>query len=53
MPIDHVVVGELGVVGDVSEVLEDLLARKRDGGLDRDRIHAWLGILREASSLAV
>ena len=28
-PVDQIVVGELGVVGDVGQVLEDLLARQR------------------------
>ena len=30
MPVDEVVVGELGVVGDVLQVVEDLLARRGD-----------------------
>ena len=38
-PVDHEVVVELGVVGDVGEVLEDLLARTGDGDLDADGIH--------------
>ena len=33
MPVDEVVVGELGMVGDVVQVVEDLLA----GGSDDDR----------------
>ena len=39
VPVDHEVVVELGVVGDVGEVLEDLLARPGDGDLDADGIH--------------
>ena len=38
-PVDHEVIVELGVVGDVGEVLEDLLARTGDGDLDADGIH--------------
>jgi predicted ATP-dependent serine protease len=32
MPVDEVVIGELGMVGNVREVLEHLLARARDRG---------------------
>ena len=39
MPVDQVVVGELGVVGDVREVLEDLLARLGDRRRDGERVH--------------
>ena len=39
MPVGQVVVGELGVVGDVRQVLEDLLARAGDRRRDRDRFH--------------
>ena len=38
-PVDHEVIVELGVVGDVGEVLEDLLARPGDRDLDADGIH--------------
>ena len=38
-PVDHEVIVELGVVGDVGEVLEDLLARTGDDDLDADGIH--------------
>src|SRR5581483_4399106 len=40
VPVDQVVVGELGVVGDVGQVLEDLLARARDGGRHGEGVHA-------------
>ena len=39
VPVDQVVVGELGVVGDVREVLEHLLAGLRDRGRDGERVH--------------
>ena len=39
MPVDHAVVAELGVVGDVGEVLEDLLARLGDRRRQGDRLH--------------
>ena len=38
-PVDHEVIVELGVVGDVGEVLEDLLARTGDHDLDAHGIH--------------
>src|SRR5436305_1096504 len=38
-PVDQVVVAELRVVGDVGEVLEDLLARAGDRHRDGDRVH--------------
>src|ERR687886_794557 len=42
-PVDQEVVGELRVVGDVGEVLPDLLARARDGYLV-DQLHGGRGV---------
>ena len=39
VPVDEEVVGELGVIGDVREVLEDLLAPARNGHADGRGIH--------------
>ena len=39
VPVDQVVVGELGVVGDVLQVVEDLLARGGDDDRDGHGIH--------------
>ena len=39
VPVDQEVVGELGVVGDVLQVVEDLLARGGDDDRDGHRVH--------------
>src|SRR6202034_2746885 len=39
VPVDQVMVGELGVIGDVRQVLEHLLTGERDVGRDGERIH--------------
>ena len=39
MPVDQVVVGELGVVGDVLQVVEYLLARSGDDDRDGHGVH--------------
>ena len=39
VPVDQVVVAELRVVGDVGEVLEDLLARAGRSSRERDGLH--------------
>ena len=39
VPVDQVVVGELGVVGDVLQVVEDLLARGGDDDRDGHGVH--------------
>ena len=39
VPVDHEVIGELAVVGDVLQVVEHLLARRRDNGRDGQWVH--------------
>jgi hypothetical protein len=39
MPVDKVVVGELRVIGDVLQVVKDLLARGADEDRNGQRVH--------------
>ena len=51
VPVDEVVVGELGMVGDVLQVVEDLLARGSDDDRDGQRVHGDGSLMFEGDGL--